>query len=175
MILRNYWIAFKYLTCQTRKGSTNVNTNASDTVINVHGSYTNLLYQTDGTGIYPNVLVDNNNLRTQNVSFMFGSGNTTPTYTDYTLDTDITSSISKISYTTNFASSSEGAKTTYVISGTNNTNSSITISEIGLCKNFYQNTSLQTYAVMLVREVLDTPITVAAGDSFVLTFEWVEG
>ena len=28
---------------------------------------------------------------------------------------------------------------------------------------------------MLVKEVLDTPITVAAGDSFTLTFEWVEG
>lgn len=174
MILRNYWIAFKYLTCQTCKGSANVNTNQNDTVTNINGSYQNFLYQTNGSESYANPLVDNNNLRTQNVSFMFGSGNTTPTYTDYTLDTDITSSISNISYTTNFASSSEGAKTTYVISGTNNTNSSITISEIGLCKQFYQNTALQT-SIMLAREVLDTSITVAAGDSFTLTFEWVEG
>ena len=173
MVLRNYWIAFSNLVCKYDDSIGN-KTSSENLYTIAGGSYQILI-----GGNNDSQRIDtfkNAQLKTRNISFQFGSGTTAPSYTDYALETDITNSISNISFTTDSSASSEGAKTTYIITGVNSSNSSITISEIGLCKNFYTSYNrLLDVPFMLVREVLDTPITVAAGDSFTLTFEWVEG
>lgn len=174
MVLRNYWIAFSNLVC--KYDDSIGNKTSSEYLYTIVGGTYQILIGGNNDSQKADTF-KNAQLKTRNISFRFGSGTTAPSYTDYALETDITdSSISNISFTTDSSASSEGAKTTYIITGVNSTNSSITISEIGLCKNFYTlYNNLLSVPFMLVKEVLDTPITVAARDSFTLTFEWVEG
>lgn len=109
-----------------------------------------------------------------------GTGNTEVDADDYRLANDVTSSFSNLtaSYNEVVSTDTDGipnAKIVFSIAGVNSSADSITIKEIGLCKNivFFASGNSQQ-KVLFVRHILDTPITVAAGDSFTLPLQWIE-
>ena len=109
-----------------------------------------------------------------------GTGNTEVDADDYCLANDVSSSFSNLtaSYNEVVSNDTDGipnAKIVFSIAGVNSSADSITIKEIGLCKNiiFYTAGNSQQN-VLFVRHILDTPITVAAGDSFTLPLQWIE-
>lgn len=104
-----------------------------------------------------------------------GSGTTAPTATDTSPDVDETSNF--INYVETFNTTAENGKivTTAVVTGTNNTASDITITEIMLYKGCIGNNgNFITVLVPITRELLQTPITVPPNKGFTLTFEWVD-
>ena len=110
-------------------------------------------------------------------SVRVGTGTTTATAADYCLETDVTSSISNFQYSINSAGTDGAVTLTITISGTNATGSDIDLSEIGIVRSVITSNNYATLyssSVMLVREVLDEPITVESGKGFSFTFEWVE-
>ena len=113
----------------------------------------------------------NFNIR-ENIHAVVGTGDTEPTSSDYALDTPISLS----SYTENISYSADdnGFKTTIVISGINNTSSSITIKEIGTYKRVYNSSGYLIQNILFTRTLLDTPITVPAYGNVSLIFEWIE-
>ena len=111
-----------------------------------------------------------------------GTGTATPTLDNYCL-TDILSttsnssgaSITNYSYSIQTSSTADDARTTIVISGVNNTGSTITISELGLYKKmWYQEDVDRYYNVYFIRETLNNPIEVPPHRGFFIAFEWVQ-
>ena len=106
---------------------------------------------------------------------LIGSGDTPFTDTDYALDNRLvagitfnTSAFGKATYDSSLGKSIRTA--TFTI----NTTTDITIKEIGLARYVYTSSS-QGYLALLYREVLDTPITLAAGQSVTLALSVVGG
>lgn len=177
MILRNYWEALRLYVAEATEddiATSFINhelkaLSGSAASINHYTSFTVNQYYT------PNAL-RNMDLRKTNFEMRVGSGTATPTATDYALGNDITSYFSNTSLQVDSISTTNGLQTTYIFSGTNNTNSDLTITEIGLAKKFLATDNTTSGSVcLLTKDLLDSPITVAAGDSFTLTFEWIEG
>lgn len=102
-----------------------------------------------------------------------GDGTTAPTLSDYCLDNDITSSLSFISGTT--PGSNPGGNSRTADSGfasvtatyKNNTGSDITVKEIGLMAAVGQAGA--NYHILLTRDVLNTPVTIPAGQERAFT------
>ena len=106
---------------------------------------------------------------------LIGSGDTPFTDTDYELDNRITtgitfntSALGKATYDSSLG------KTVRTATVTINTTADITIKEIGLARYVFTNSSTG-YLTLLYREVLDTPITLAAGQSVTLALSAVCG
>lgn len=111
------------------------------------------------------------------LSVRIGSGDTEPTVGDYKLATDITSSIADYNYELDTTSSGAKIKTLVIVSGTNNQSSAITIREIGVVKTVEtadSGNSSQPKDILVVRYLLENPVTVQPYQGFDLTFEWVE-
>lgn len=105
-----------------------------------------------------------------------GTGNTPVTAEDYCLSNNVTSSFSNLTAVLSEVVSVDtdgipNAKIVMSISGVNTSGSSVTIKEVGLSKNM---DLLGAHEILFVRHILDTPITVAAGDSFTLPLQWIE-
>ena len=110
------------------------------------------------------------------LSARVGTGTTEPTLADVCLETDVTSSITNLNVTSSTQASSGVISTIITITGLNATASSITLSEIGITKQMATgyNAGMQYKTVMLIRSLLDNPLTVPAGEGFTLTFKWDE-
>lgn len=138
-------------------------------IYNLSGSKSSL-YVACGSSSYGN-LISNWGLK-YGLSIRVGSGDTPPEASDSSLASDITSSLSNynVSYT---VGAEDGYMTTvFTVAGTNVSADSITIKEIGITKEPVADVS---GAVMLIRELLDTPKVVASGETFSLTITWAEG
>lgn len=95
-----------------------------------------------------------------------GSNGTPPTENDYTLDTvNLTS-------TQNPTLTRTGTQTLIAFTLTNNTDSEQTIREVGLCTAALSTSSNIYMRLLLNRKVLDTPITMAVGDTYIFTFTY---
>jgi len=108
---------------------------------------------------------------------LVGSGSTSPTYDDYRLTTDKTSSFSTTSTSVSFATNASG-KLEMVVTwvGTNSSANSITISEFGLKKTIYKSPmelvttgDMGPTEVLIAHELLDTPVVVPAGSGATIT------
>lgn len=107
-------------------------------------------------------------------SVKLGEGVTDPEAEDYTMEADITSYL--VSYNCNHTMgvTDTGQKSVVItVTGINNNSNAITISELGIFKSFYDYQG-STKNAMMVHELLDAPITLNYGQSFSLTFEWIE-
>lgn len=102
----------------------------------------------------------------------FGSGTTPATANDNTLEKPITTGL-KISLPSNVLRTHGDCTTiysaTYTIS--NNTDSDITISEIGLFTKLTNGSGSGEFYTMMDRTVLNDPIVIAAGEVKVLTYQ----
>lgn len=111
---------------------------------------------------------------------VIGSGDTAVTADDYALANDVTSSFSNItiSATRTIAIDENGLPymtKQMTIGAVNNSGAAITVKEVGLIYKDFHYTSGSYYCnVLLAREVLTTPVEVAAGDSFSIPMQWVE-
>lgn len=117
-----------------------------------------------------------------NLFLRLGTGITAPTAEDYCLESDVTSSLSNISYTRSTQLSDDGMSVTVTlnITGFNNTQSDILVSEYAIVKHIATantvNTSFDTFydETLFSRDVLTQPITLEAGKGFALTVTWTE-
>ena len=130
-----------------------------------------------------NYIVVQNNVLDANVGALVGAGTTEVSVNDYALGSAfnsaiVTSSISSIIYenTEDFK-----IKKLYVITGKNNGSESITINEVGIYKRFHASNPTQGSAsrlsenkYLMVRQLLETPITVPAGKEYRITLEVVD-
>lgn len=103
-----------------------------------------------------------------------GTGIATPAIGDYTLGSDVTSSLinTAVSSTTG-VDGEAGIKTVLTFTGTNNTGSTITITEYGITKAI-NSSNQSTTPVLIMHMLLPEPIEVESGHSFTLPIEWSE-
>ena len=87
-----------------------------------------------------------------------GTGNVTPTIDDYKLSGELVTGLTSQEKSTTATNNS----ITFSAIATNNTESPVTIKEIGL-GGYYDNGTF--FAILLTRDVLATPVTLNTGDS----------
>ena len=109
-----------------------------------------------------------------NLRAKIGDGNTAPTSSDYTLDSDITSIAGGYLSVTSNTGVDNGLVTNIIISGINTSSTEQVIREIGIYINTAFEPSATTYDILIVRELLNQPLVVPAGKGFTITFQWTE-
>lgn len=168
MILSNYWKSFNIITdfnTTKLKNYGQVNTNG--------GTLTR-------TWINAQNGVGNIRLRTDNLAVRLGKGVGNITAQDYALFDDCTANIGNLAFVSAFSSADtdEGFSQLITITGTNNSSSDITLTEVGITKTFTVEVNIEgvttSAPVMLAKMLLDNPITVRAGGSFRIVVEWKE-
>jgi len=126
-----------------------------------------------GSGVATSVIINSNN----NPGIWVGSGNAEPAATDYNLGNRITSGASgTVSFPNNSGVDENGnPQLKMAVTITNTGSANITIAEIG----FFQQVNAHSSAsgssgsstlVMLDRAVLNTPVTIPAGESAAITY-----
>lgn len=101
---------------------------------------------------------------------MLGTGTTAPAADDYHLESPITTNLSCDSVSVSRTSLTK----TYTATFTNSGSSDITVTEVGFIvyiRYFNSNTSENSDHFLMDRTVLDTPITIPAGESRTVTYE----
>lgn len=106
---------------------------------------------------------DGTSITTANFAFRgceiyLGTGNVTPTIDDYKLSGELVTGLTSQGKSTTANNNS----VTFSAIATNNTESPVTIKEIGL-GGYYDSSTL--FVVLLTRDVLATPVTLNTGDS----------
>ena len=170
MLLNNYWNLVEY----TSKAIPNQNQYEGKD-----------LGMVDPTGTAFTTLVGPSSVNTATnwssrygISLRIGTGTTTPQASDHNLTTDITNSMFNVQQTLNSIYSDGQLKTVMTISGTNNTGSTITITEIGVLKSVYKFVPPSSYSAtsaLLSHDLLNTPLTVPSGNGFNIVYEWDQG
>jgi hypothetical protein len=118
----------------------------------------------------------NRNFNTGTV--VVGTGDTAPNANDYALANDCTSSISNLNYTINSAGT-DGLNRTITITGFNNSSDTLTIKEVGYAKTvqtyeWHTEDHEKTKNILMCRVLLNEPLEVAAGASFLINLAWNE-
>jgi hypothetical protein len=113
-------------------------------------------------------------------SIVFGTGTTPVTFDDYSLENIISTGYSKSGFTFGTATYNITNKTwscPFNVLLTNSNSSALTFNEVGIVAPFntYNGTSLNQYNALIYREVLSTPITIAANDvvKYTQIFEYI--
>lgn len=112
---------------------------------------------------------------------LVGTGTTEPTADDYVLESDVTSSFANVSTSVNYTTDEDGHfVATMTWAGTNTSGQDITITEIGARKPLYKS-STATVGVsdvtttasqcLMIRHILQTPVTVEAGSGTSITIQ----
>lgn len=111
---------------------------------------------TSGT-YYDSTDITSSQFTFQGCEIYLGTGNVTPTIDDYKLSGNLVTSLTSQEKTTTANNNS----ITFSAIATNNTESPVTIKEIGL-GGHYNNPA---FVILLTRDVLATPVTLNTGDS----------
>lgn len=112
---------------------------------------------TSGTN-YDSTSAPTSNTQFSGCEIYLGTGNVTPTINDYKLSGELVTGLTSQSQDTSATNNS----ITFSAIATNNTESPVTIKEIGL--GGYNN-GVTPFVVLLTRDVLATPVTLNTGDS----------
>lgn len=112
-----------------------------------------------------------------NTSFKVGSSDAEGSASDYTLTSEISSGVTISNIAWNISTSGGEIRKVISFNVACSANDGFTIKEVGICKDICTGLygSLQYATVMLVRTILDNPVTLANGESATITIEWVEG
>jgi hypothetical protein len=112
------------------------------------------------------------------LSVAVGTGTTAVSKSDYDLDEDATSSFSNVSLSIQTTFEDGAAKTVFVITGNNQTENPITITEVGIIKEIskyaYSGGRTKQYT-MFLRQILNEPKTVDPNEGFTIPLVWSEG
>jgi hypothetical protein len=109
--------------------------------------------------IYDSTSIQSGSFAFQGCEIYLGTGNVTPTIDDYKLSGELVTSLKSQEQKT--TANNNSIKFSAI--ATNNTESPVTIKEIGL-GGYYNNGSIP-FVVLLTRDVLATPVTLNTGDS----------
>ena len=123
-----------------------------------------------GTKVFAAMLKQSINSENDKGGVLFGAGTAPATVQDYKLDAPITTGLSIIipnNFTYAKGNSFQDVAVTYGV--TNTSSSEITISEIGLVATIYVSGNLYE-SILVDRTVLDTPVTIPAGESKQITY-----
>lgn len=169
MILNNYWKAMTIFSYIQGGGY------SSDTVdiglVGIDGQSVPVPYRFYDQVPFKNAI----NLRDSYISAVVGKGTGDISANDYSLFDDCTADFANYSTTYSISPVDDGFSQRVTITGRNNTDSEITITEAGIIKSYGNDTSYDTWKpVMFAKVLLDNPITVQPNSSFVLTLEWKE-
>lgn len=171
MILKNYW---RWMQATQRYSVNDTDTQKDIGLINISGNaqlmFTGMIGSSVGASTQ-SMLASNRDLSL--AKFHLGTGDNTLTSDDYCLTNDVTSSFSNMTVTSGWASNDSYSRI-YTVSGTNGTNAAITVTEIGITLKITADSDYNSSEVMLAIVKLSEPITVASGDTFTVSFEWVE-
>ena len=107
------------------------------------------------------------------LNVVVGTGIANPDISDYALGSDVTSSFSNTTISSNTGVDGASVKTVITLTGVNATDSPITITEYGITKAINSANS-STTPVLIIHELLPEPLVVPAGSSFSLPIEWAE-
>lgn len=111
----------------------------------------------------------------KNLDVVLSSDSSDPTPSDYSVENDITSAFSELVANVSAGAETGSAKLIITVVGTNSSSSAVTITEICVCKKIFTDTYDGSYKpCMFVKQKLDEPVTLAPGESFNKTFEWVQ-
>lgn len=178
MILNNYWNYLNYIS------KNDPPTTATQITMGLVYNLSGYKYRDGSSGSYNAALyIDppaddsySSWVIRKNLGVRVGHGTTAPTADDYKIESDDTDSFTSFSATVSSACSDGKLTMSIAISGINNTNDNITISEFIIYKpvrTYYWNGSAYYIAnIAFVREVLDTPIVVGPGESLSKVIRW---
>lgn len=155
MILKNYW---NYLN-GIQKGS------IGDGIKTLSG------------GVFPfsTSEINVNNVSLSNkISIKLGSGEDEVEADDYSMDGDITSSLSSLTFSNTMTSDENGIRRVVTVSGANNTSSSITVNQIGLVKHIDASGMGSGVDFLILKVKLNNPLTISSNTSLSITLEWTE-
>lgn len=170
MVLRNYWeyrkVADDPNTWNVSSGGT-IRVPIKDTAGNDCDFYYYNIYNSSTTT--PGAA--NNNAFWKQLGIMVGSGATEPTVNDYNLESQISNA--QIVVNSLVFSAPETNKEAYTLTATITASADITIREVGLFKPIhYSNSGDYSKDVLMARNVLSTPISIASGASQTIAFEF---
>lgn len=159
-----------YLMNSNRTGYENPVPLSDTTLVNISGSEKPTSLYAENVNSFINSL---NHMitspTTDSVTFIrIGTGTTAATENDYKLEADATGVTCDTAIT---AISGNDSKKTYTATFSNTTDANIVVTEIGFFTNCYYNSSSENDNFLLDRIVLDTPITIPAGESKPITYE----
>lgn len=120
-------------------------------------------------------IYSNTKLR-KDLGVRIGKGEGDISINDYSLSDDCTADISSLNITDSYGYNADNNdyEHIYTITGTNNSQSAITITEIGLTKILYGSSSSPYYTspILIAKINLDEPISVDSGDGFIINVVW---
>lgn len=170
MILSNYWKYLYDYTANSFQWINSANDPNPTTYKNLSGNpITGVSVKGANNACTVNVTANYN--PRMNLGAVIGTGTTEVDVDDY----DLTSRLN-ISLTTTIALSynSDGYTTLITANGLNNTGDTIVITEVGITKTLLDRDGGVVDRTLIAKKLLDTPITVADGDAFTVTYDWIE-
>lgn len=173
MILNNYWRWLEgCLKYPIYDEHAQVDTDVG--MKNTSGETAKIMYGSSGTT--RNAYISANREISKDALIKIGIGDGEITENSYNVLDDITDSLDNVTFNYVSSTSPNGIRRVISISGTNNTGESVTITQVGFGKeiNWVSNESYQYNDVLFIITELDNALTVANGDSFTITLEWLE-
>lgn len=167
MVLQNYW-AWR---AQTQNNAATSTLTGITGITDMTGTAVTTLYSSSsGAGIWNNRVLSSSRSDITYLRLVFGSGDTTPTVLDYDLAADESANLTLVGMNSiNYAS--DRMEIVFPYTATNNTASDIELKEVGIVKKV--TTTNGVYAdVLIAREVLSSPITIAAGETKTINYTW---
>ena len=155
MLLRNYYRALSYFMTKNSNAEPIVNPTGAVSSSTISGSYAIDLQRAMQTVAksYGNDCV------------VFGDGDAAVTIHDYKLSGNTLNVVGTVA--SSYVYDADGVSVTNIYTLTNGSDEAITIKEMGICTNI--RSSYSSYALM-DRTLLDTPVTIAAGDVGQVTY-----
>ena len=188
MLLRNYWEIKRCQSTCVFKNNTQAPWGAPTTMKAVDGTVFSNFPYIDGYNWYGNnSSYSNYNSGQRKILNPFnglvlkvGTGTTDPAITDYSIETDVTSSFSSVSTNTTYSVNEDNHFVcTITWTGTNTSGADITITEVGgvvSCADLSSttdpsNTNTTLRSVLMFRQILVTPVVVSAGNTASITIQ----
>jgi hypothetical protein len=171
MILDNYW---KYQQAICNVGGVNDYQEANTGVLATDGGVTTVLVGSVYNNMDTILGVCANKAIKYDCEIHVGTGDTAESSDQYSLANDITASLGNRVQSHTVAFENGKLKTTFMFSATNNSNSTITIKEVGIFKIFLATRGGTHSTSIFARKVLDNPLEVLPNTSFTINFEWEE-
>ena len=106
-----------------------------------------------------------------------GSGTDDVSFYDYCLSNDITSNLSNVKLVNTINMGDNGIERTFTITGNNNTNSDMTITEVGITISVIYGTSpssTNNADLMIFKHKLDESVTIHSGQGFNIVLQTTE-
>lgn len=171
MILNNY---FNFIGNTPRFSSDVGGTSASAHIGLIDTSGASVPWQYSGGGtLDANPRIVNNFVQWREIGVALSGDTSDPAASDYSVTDDITSDFTGLTVSVTSGADTGKATLTVTISGTNTSGAAVSIAQICLMKKVYTDAYENiSKPVLFVKHKLDTPISVAAGESFTKTFAW---